>query len=364
MGAGGKSVDGALGFFRHGEPGRVLVPIELKPVRQDLDRSGGRALTPVQQAWDYANHSPGCKFVIVSNYKETRLYSTARTPDVCETFLLEDLATIEQFKRFYYLLARERLLGPAPDVRSPVETLLDSSAKAEREVTNQLYVEYRDLREKLFAQLKKSHSNLPALEVLGYAQTILDRVLFVAFAEDRGLLPRRHSRKRSPTATCTNLRPSGRTSRPSSAGSMQVIPTSDSRHTMGGSSSSSTRSNIWRSPTSCATSWGSSGDTTSGRTSRSRCWGISSSNRSATSKRYVAGPRGLCPMPRRPRNGTTRASTIRRPILPGTSSTAPWAGRSPNDGRPSSTGSRLKRRRPRRNRSPPRLRRGKLTATS
>ncbi len=37
---------------------RVLVPIELKPVHQDLDRSGGRALTPVQQAWDYANHSP------------------------------------------------------------------------------------------------------------------------------------------------------------------------------------------------------------------------------------------------------------------------------------------------------------------
>src|SRR6202044_2639019 len=57
--------------------GRVLVPIELEGARQDLDRSGGRALTPVQQAWDYANHSPGCRFIIVSNYKETRLYSTA-----------------------------------------------------------------------------------------------------------------------------------------------------------------------------------------------------------------------------------------------------------------------------------------------
>jgi type I restriction-modification system DNA methylase subunit len=189
MGGGGKSVDGALGFFQQGEPGRVRVPIELKPVHQDLDRSGGRALTPVQQACDYANHSPGCRFIIVSNYKETRLYSTARTPDVCETFLLDELATLDGFKRFYYLLARERLLGPAPDVRSPVETLLASSAQAEAEVTRELYAEYRGLREKLFAQLKKSHSNLPALDVLGYAQTILDRVLFVAFAEDRGLLP-------------------------------------------------------------------------------------------------------------------------------------------------------------------------------
>jgi type I restriction-modification system DNA methylase subunit len=190
MGAGGKSVDGALGFFREGEVDRVLVPIELKSVRQDLDRSGGRALTPVQQAWDYANHSPGCRFIIVSNYKETRLYSTARTPDVCETFLLEDLATLEGFKRFYYLLARERLLGPAPGIASSVELLLASSAAAEAEVTSELYKEYRGLREKLFAQLRLTHSNLPALEVLGYAQTILDRVLFVAFAEDRDLLPR------------------------------------------------------------------------------------------------------------------------------------------------------------------------------
>ena len=190
MGAGGKSVDGALGFFRQGEPDRVLVPIELKSVRQDLDRSGGRALTPVQQAWDYANHSPGCRFILVSNYKETRLYSTARTPDVCETFLLEDLETLDGFKRFYYLLARERLLGPAPGVASAVELLLASSAAAEAEVTHELYSEYRSLREKLFAQLRLSHSNLPALEVLGYAQTILDRVLFVAFAEDRDLLPR------------------------------------------------------------------------------------------------------------------------------------------------------------------------------
>jgi hypothetical protein len=190
MGAGGKSVDGALGFFREGEAGRVLVPIELKSVRQDLDRSGGRALTPVQQAWDYANHSPGCRFIIVSNYKETRLYSTARTPDVYETFMLEDLAAIESFKRFYYLLARDRLLGPAPGVPSPVEMLLASSAKAEKEVTDALYAEYRGLREKLFAQLRKAHSNLPALDVLGYAQTIIDRVLFVAFAEDRDLLPK------------------------------------------------------------------------------------------------------------------------------------------------------------------------------
>ena len=54
----------------------------------------------------------------------------------------------------------------------------------------QLYREYRGLREKLFAQLRRAHPNYPPLDLLGYAQTILDRVLFVAFAEDRDLLPK------------------------------------------------------------------------------------------------------------------------------------------------------------------------------
>ncbi len=58
MGGGGKSADGALGFFSAGAPGTVIAPIELKGAKQDLDLAMGRALTPVQQAWDYANHSP------------------------------------------------------------------------------------------------------------------------------------------------------------------------------------------------------------------------------------------------------------------------------------------------------------------
>jgi len=189
MGGGGKSADGALGFFSPGARGVVVVPIELKGSKQSLDHAMGRVHTPVEQAWDYANHSPGCRWILVSNYKETRLYSTARTPDVYEEFLLLDLEDVETFKRFYFLLAREHLLGATPGGVAMVDELLSASARVEAEITQKLYEQYRDLRSVLYQDLCRRHSNIRQAEVLQYAQTILDRILFIAFAEDRGLLP-------------------------------------------------------------------------------------------------------------------------------------------------------------------------------
>lgn len=189
MGGGGKSADGALGFFAPGAPGKVVAPIELKGAKQSLDHAMGRVLTPVQQAWDYANRSPGCRWILVSNYRETRLYSPARTPDSYELFLLEELENVEAFKRFYFLLCREHLLPATPGGVAFTDELLAASAKVEAEITQQLYEDYRDLRKKLYQDLCRRHSNLPPAEVLQYAQTVLDRILFIAFAEDRGLLP-------------------------------------------------------------------------------------------------------------------------------------------------------------------------------
>jgi hypothetical protein len=92
--------------------------------------------------------------------------------------------------RFVALLGRDALLsGPSWD-RSPLADLLVASERKEREITVKLYTEYRGLRARLFDELRRHHSNMPSEELLGYAQTILDRVLFLAFAEDRQLLPR------------------------------------------------------------------------------------------------------------------------------------------------------------------------------
>lgn len=165
-------------------PGIVLVG-----AKQSLDHTLGRIQTPVQQAWDRANRSPGCRWLLVSNDKETRLYSTARTPEQFEVFPLEEMENLEAFKRFFFLLCRDHLLPSAPGGVSFLDELLTASAKEEAAITQRLYHHYRDLRKKLFQDLCRRHDDLPPAEVLRHAQTILDRILFIAFAEDRGLLP-------------------------------------------------------------------------------------------------------------------------------------------------------------------------------
>jgi hypothetical protein len=184
----GKVVDGAIGFFgiarRH-----MVAPIELKGAGQALDTRKGRERTPVEQAWEYASLAPESRWIIVSNYAETRLYSKGRGWGAYEVFRLEDLDTEEDFVRFYGLLSRDVVLGAEPGARSTLDALLEAGTTEQQQITDRLYRDYRDIRRELFADLCRHHSNWPPLDLLPFAQTILDRVLFCAFAEDRGLIP-------------------------------------------------------------------------------------------------------------------------------------------------------------------------------
>jgi len=121
---GGGSADGAIGFFTAaGNPkgkavslqGKVIAPIELKGAKNDLDRpASGRSESAVDQGWRYANYTPDCRWIIVSNYRELRLYHTNKTPAYYEQFFLTDLADLAAFKRFYFLLCRRNFLPKNP----------------------------------------------------------------------------------------------------------------------------------------------------------------------------------------------------------------------------------------------------------
>ena len=184
----GGSADGAIGFFSKGHS-RVVAPIELKGATQFLEHAKGRSLTPIQQGWDYANKTAESSWIIVSNYRETRLYSKSSGQAAYELFRLEDLEDESGFLRFVALLGRDAILGGPPAGPSPLAEILLASERTEREVTTKLYAEYRGIRSRLFDELQRRHSNIPSSDLLAYAQTILDRVLFLAFAEDRQLLP-------------------------------------------------------------------------------------------------------------------------------------------------------------------------------
>lgn len=200
---GGGAADGALGLFSSLEgrkgaiklKGRTIAPIELKGAKNDLDRPApGRKESAVHQGWRYANYTPDCKWVIVSNYREIRLYQTSKTPAFYERFNLKDLAEIDEFKKFYLLLCRQNFLPDESDVTKPSRTdeILRQSGEAEESVTKALYKEYKNVRLTLAQHFRAfGQKDLPNREevLLEKAQKVLDRILFIAFAEDRRLIP-------------------------------------------------------------------------------------------------------------------------------------------------------------------------------
>ncbi|WP_198808519.1 Eco57I restriction-modification methylase domain-containing protein [Leptolyngbya sp. BL0902] len=201
---GGGSADGALGFFhavtnqKGGKKleGRVIAPIELKGAKNDLDRAApGRKESAVDQGWRYANYTADCRWVLVSNYREIRLYQTSKTPAYYEVFRLKDLTDITTFKAFYFVLCRQNFLPPSadPKARSVIDQLLVESDKAEVEITKALYEEYKQVRINLARHFRATGpADLPDRDIalIEKAQKTLDRVLFIAFCEDKDLLPK------------------------------------------------------------------------------------------------------------------------------------------------------------------------------
>lgn len=178
------SVDLALGRFGGPKP-EILAPFELKGAKtKDLDAiMPGRNKTPVQQAWEYAMNARGVKWVLVSNMIELRLYGFGEGTSAYETFQLDRLTDPDEYARFMLLLSAESLLsGRTLD-------LLKQSRAEDRDITDSLYQDYKALRLKLIGAVQEADANIPPLDAIATAQKILDRVLFIAFAEDTGLLP-------------------------------------------------------------------------------------------------------------------------------------------------------------------------------
>ena len=206
---GGGSADAALGFFTATEgkkgkatlKGRVIAPIELKGAKNDLDRPApGRKESAVDQGWRYANYTADCKWVIVSNYREIRLYQTSKTPAYCEVFRLLDMKKLAVFQQFYFLLCRTNFLplSDDPKAKSRIDLLLAESNDAEEAVTSDLYQQYKTLRINLAQHFQASAPiDIPDRDsvLIEKAQKLLDRILFVAFCEDRRLLPEKTIQK-------------------------------------------------------------------------------------------------------------------------------------------------------------------------
>lgn len=152
----------------------ALAVIELKGTdTTDLDKIE-------TQAFGYKNHHPKCVYVITSNFEKLRFYIQNAVDHI--DFDLFNL-TQEQFSLMWLCLAKDNLLNGLP------QKIKESSVLKEENITKELYSDYSKFRKAIYNNLVKNNPQTDKLLLFNKTQKLLDRFLFIFFAEDRLLLP-------------------------------------------------------------------------------------------------------------------------------------------------------------------------------
>lgn len=183
----GKFADAVIGNFRPSHE-EFIVALEGKGPLDPLDRPfAGRKMSAVDQGYRYAINLK-CDWIIVTSMRQIRLYFKGADQYTFERFEIERLASDEsQLKRFLFILGAQRVV---PDVgKSHLFSLLTSSEKVGKELTKDFYFRYAEMRQNAFEHLCRENADHSKNELLSATQKLLDRILFCAFCEDRGLLP-------------------------------------------------------------------------------------------------------------------------------------------------------------------------------
>lgn len=164
-----RKVDGAII-----KDGKAIAVIELKSTKT-------KDLTSItDQAFNYKNNQPDCKYVITSNFQKLRFYIDYSNE--YEEFDLFSLSR-ESFELLYLILSKESIFSDIP-VKLKKETLFH-----DEKISKQLYKDYSVFKNNLFSNLVKNNTEQNRLVLFKKSQKLIDRFLFILFAEDRGLLP-------------------------------------------------------------------------------------------------------------------------------------------------------------------------------
>ena len=173
---GTKKADGAILLDE-----KVIGVIELKDHKTpDLTSIEG-------QAFGYKNKHKETRLVIISNFEKLRLYI-----DNAVEFREWDIfhMTLEEFRELYLCLAWQQVEhGIALQMKQ-------ESVSSEDQITKALYKDYSQFKRVLFADILKQNPTPDGkdekewqLLLFKKTQKLLDRLLFIFFAEDCGLLP-------------------------------------------------------------------------------------------------------------------------------------------------------------------------------
>jgi len=133
-----------------------------------------------EQAFGYKNNQAGCVYVITSNFEKLRFYIDNAIEHI--EFNLFTL-TEQDFKVLYLCIGYENIKNNIP------KKLKEESLSQEELITKQLYKDYSFFKRELFQNLCDLNPQFEPLELFKKSQKLLDRFLFLFFAEDRNLLP-------------------------------------------------------------------------------------------------------------------------------------------------------------------------------
>jgi len=156
--------------------------IELKDLKtRDLTKPKSKnELDAVSQAFNYKTSFKNCSYVIVSNFKEIRLYMSSKLEYI--GFDLFNL-TETDFKYFFSLFSFEGIKNDYP------KEYFESLKKDEKEITDKFYQELNDIRSEIINYLIKHYPNIDKNLIIEKTQKLFDRMIFIYFAEDKGLIP-------------------------------------------------------------------------------------------------------------------------------------------------------------------------------
>jgi type I restriction-modification system DNA methylase subunit len=168
---------------------------EVKDSRTDLDQpqaSRKNKETPVEQGFRYATMGrPGIEWVIVSNFREVRLYKNGYI-GAYHWWKIPNLLEDDNLYEFYMLLRPEGLIRITDEPLT--QRILTTSISAGHALTEEFYALYKLVQQELISKLRlePASRNLTITELYGKTHKLLNRILFAAFSEDHPgeLLPR------------------------------------------------------------------------------------------------------------------------------------------------------------------------------
>lgn len=165
----GKKADGAI--LKNES---TLAVIELKGTdTTDLDKI-------TNQAFGYKNNHSDCVYIVTSNFEKLRFFIHNAVEYI--EFNLFTL-TEEKFSILWLCLHADNLLGNTPLKAQ------EGSIVVEENITKKLYKDYATFKTELWQNVCKNNPEKDQLLLFKKTQKLLDRFLFIFFAEDSGLLP-------------------------------------------------------------------------------------------------------------------------------------------------------------------------------